>query len=236
MLLADLAPERKSQNQPHDAHNATRVLCLVLSDPRRMDLGNSESVVDGLPAADETAETESHQRPRFRRTGGLGLRSAVRCAPAAYWASWADTNTQHTLTHIETHNTHTQKHTHTLNTHTHRRPSPCHPQHQLEAHFCAYQCSATQGFRSGTRSSSSMHEVSGSTYPDPWTWTHFELGHCVTTMGLQHRNWCYVVLCCVVLCCGVVWCGVSWCVVVCRAWCVVVSVAILAQDSACAQF
>ena len=31
MRLADLAPERKSQSQPH---NATRVLCLVLSDPR----------------------------------------------------------------------------------------------------------------------------------------------------------------------------------------------------------
>ena len=48
-------------------------------------------LLDGLPAAEETTETESHQLATLpMRMGGLGLRSAVRCAPAAYWASWAD--------------------------------------------------------------------------------------------------------------------------------------------------
>ena len=31
-----------------------------------------------------------HSEPSLLRLGGLGLRSAVRVAPAAYWASWAD--------------------------------------------------------------------------------------------------------------------------------------------------
>ena len=48
-------------------------------------------LLDGLPAADETAETESHQLATLpMRMGGLGLRSAARCAPTACWASWAD--------------------------------------------------------------------------------------------------------------------------------------------------
>ena len=55
------------------------------------DPGSTKVLLDGLPAADETIETESHQLATLpMRMGGLGLRSAVRCAPAAYWASWAD--------------------------------------------------------------------------------------------------------------------------------------------------
>ena len=47
-------------------------------------------LLDKLPA-DETTETESHQLATLPMwMGGLGLRSVVRCAPSAYWASWAD--------------------------------------------------------------------------------------------------------------------------------------------------
>ena len=46
-------------------------------------------LLDGLPAGDEVAEIQELATLPMRM-GGLGLRSAVRCAPAAYWASWAD--------------------------------------------------------------------------------------------------------------------------------------------------
>ena len=45
----------------------------------------AQILLDGVPA---TSEVESQQLSTLpMRTGGLGLRSAVRCAPAAYWAS-----------------------------------------------------------------------------------------------------------------------------------------------------
>ena len=40
----------------------------------------AKTLLDGVPAANEAE----------MRMGGLGLRSAARCAPTAYWASWAD--------------------------------------------------------------------------------------------------------------------------------------------------
>ena len=81
------APERKSRSQPHDA---PRVVCFVLSDPRRRDLGNSEGVVGWNPSS-RRAETENHQLAMLpMRMGGPGLRSSLRCTPAAHWATWDD--------------------------------------------------------------------------------------------------------------------------------------------------
>ena len=77
--LADLAPKRKSQSQPYDAHNATRVLCLVLSDTRRRDLGCSEGVAGRIPSRRDNRDRESSTGHDSDADGGLGLRSAVRC-------------------------------------------------------------------------------------------------------------------------------------------------------------
>ena len=41
-----------------------------------------------VPAEDEEEARNISTLPM--RMGGLGLRSAERCAPAAFWASWAD--------------------------------------------------------------------------------------------------------------------------------------------------
>ena len=44
-------------------------------------------LLDGLPQGNAVAQQLAALPMRM---GGLGLRSAARCAPAAYWASWAD--------------------------------------------------------------------------------------------------------------------------------------------------
>ena len=47
----------------------------------------ARALLGGIPQEDE----EARQRATLpMRMGGLGLRSAARCAPAAFWASWAD--------------------------------------------------------------------------------------------------------------------------------------------------
>ena len=45
-------------------------------------------LLDGIPEGEEDESRQLATLPM--RMGGLGLRSAVRCAPAAYWASWSD--------------------------------------------------------------------------------------------------------------------------------------------------
>ena len=48
----------------------------------------AKALLNGVPS---DAEPEAKQLSSLpMRQGGLGLRSAERCAPAAYWASWAD--------------------------------------------------------------------------------------------------------------------------------------------------
>ena len=47
-----------------------------------------KALLDGIPAHEEEDSRQLATLPM--RMGGLGLRSAVRCAPAAYWASWSD--------------------------------------------------------------------------------------------------------------------------------------------------
>ena len=45
-------------------------------------------LLDGFPEGDEDESRQLAMLPM--RMGGLGLRAAVRCAPAAYCASWSD--------------------------------------------------------------------------------------------------------------------------------------------------
>ena len=48
----------------------------------------ARTLLDGVPEANEAESQQLSTLPM--RMGGLGLRSAARCAQAAYWASWAD--------------------------------------------------------------------------------------------------------------------------------------------------
>ena len=48
----------------------------------------AKTLLDGVPEANEAESQQLSTLPM--RMGGLGLRSGTRCAPAAYWASWAD--------------------------------------------------------------------------------------------------------------------------------------------------
>ena len=48
----------------------------------------AEGLLNGVPSDAEPEVKQLSSLPM--RLGGLGLRSAERCAPAAYWASWAD--------------------------------------------------------------------------------------------------------------------------------------------------
>ena len=79
--MADPPPERKPEGQSHDAHNATG----GFGDDGMW--ATVKVLLDGIP---EGEEHESRQLATLPMMGGLGLRFAVRCAPAAYWASWSD--------------------------------------------------------------------------------------------------------------------------------------------------
>ena len=48
------------------------------------------AIMHGLPGSDVEVEEARRVATLPMRMGGLGLRSATRCAEAAYWASWAD--------------------------------------------------------------------------------------------------------------------------------------------------
>ena len=48
----------------------------------------AKSLLQGIPSHEEVESRSLSTLPM--RMGGLGLRSAERCAPAAYWASWSD--------------------------------------------------------------------------------------------------------------------------------------------------
>ena len=96
VCLAASAPKRKPSGQPHHAHHApecfrlrtavrTTRACGTLpkpcwmESPKRMRQMPDGQLLSTLPM----------------RMGGLGLQSTARCAPAAHWASWAD-SPQHT--------------------------------------------------------------------------------------------------------------------------------------------
>ena len=79
--------------------SARSAVCLAASAPKRKQtLGRTtpcapwpegmwdtaKTLLDGVPEANKAVSTLP------MRMGGLGLRSTTRCAPAAYWASWAD--------------------------------------------------------------------------------------------------------------------------------------------------
>ena len=49
-----------------------------------------KSLLGGLPGEPQEKEDACRLATLPMRMGGLGLRSATRMAPAAYWASWAD--------------------------------------------------------------------------------------------------------------------------------------------------
>ena len=49
-----------------------------------------ETLLGGLPGSTQEGDTAKKLSTLPLRLGGLGLRSAERTAPAAYWASWAD--------------------------------------------------------------------------------------------------------------------------------------------------
>ena len=49
-----------------------------------------ESVLGGIPRDGQQQETAHRLASLPMRLGGLGIRSAARMAPSAYWASWAD--------------------------------------------------------------------------------------------------------------------------------------------------
>ena len=48
------------------------------------------TLLGGIPGGDQEKEDARRLATLPMRMGGLGLRSAARMAPAAYWASWAD--------------------------------------------------------------------------------------------------------------------------------------------------
>ena len=76
--MADTASERQPEGKPHNAHDATKLLHCAYCSAHDEGIWNSQGLV-GRPLATLPM-----------RMGGLGLRLAVRCAPAAFWASWAD--------------------------------------------------------------------------------------------------------------------------------------------------
>ena len=79
--LADLAPERKSQSQPHDAHNAPGSSASYCQTHDEGIWATAKVLLDGLPAADETAETEWPLLATLpMRMGGLGLRCPLTLA------------------------------------------------------------------------------------------------------------------------------------------------------------
>ena len=49
-----------------------------------------EAVLGGVPGSSEQKATAHEIMSLPMRLGGLGLRSAERMRPAAFWASWAD--------------------------------------------------------------------------------------------------------------------------------------------------
>ena len=55
-----------------------------------MSLEHSSGPVGHLPGTEEAIQDAKRVASLPMRMGGLGLRSAVRGADAAYWASWAD--------------------------------------------------------------------------------------------------------------------------------------------------
>ena len=84
-----------SSAQGHDANT-----CCALShhdsaqdDARGHDLGmqrTMEALLGRIPGSPAQVEMAQHITILPMRMGGLGLRSAMRTAPGAYWASWAD--------------------------------------------------------------------------------------------------------------------------------------------------
>ena len=78
-----LFAERQPEGKPHNAHDTTSC-CAACDSAHDEGIQNSQGLV-GHP------ERETQQLATLpMRMGGLGLRSAVRCAPAAFWASWSD--------------------------------------------------------------------------------------------------------------------------------------------------
>ena len=90
MCLADFVAERKSTRKSFHPNNAAQCVREVRSRTRRGHLVNCQSAFQRGPKSEQELTDAAQVASLPMRMGGLGLRSAQRCAHAAYWASWAD--------------------------------------------------------------------------------------------------------------------------------------------------
>ena len=86
-VFGSYCSKAQTRGEPHHAHHAPECFSCVLPRARQGHLGHCQNLVGWSPKAN--AE-DSQQLSTFLMMGGLGLRSAVKCAPAVYCASWAD--------------------------------------------------------------------------------------------------------------------------------------------------
>ena len=86
--MAALGPKRESSRQPHHAHDATVPVSGLLSRPRCWNMAHSKGALREHSQRQGSGGAQLSTLPM--RMGGLGLRSAERLAPVAFWASWAD--------------------------------------------------------------------------------------------------------------------------------------------------
>ena len=88
VCLADTVAERQPSGEPHHENDAPEFVGSLLCGPRRRHLVNNQRVVGRGP---DECEEEAHALAMLpMRMGGVGLRSAVRCVPSAFWALWAN--------------------------------------------------------------------------------------------------------------------------------------------------
>ena len=73
-------------SDPHGARFAVRMADGACCSAHDEGIWNTAKVLLDVHPEGETQQLATLPM----RMGGLGLRSAVRCAPAAFWASWAD--------------------------------------------------------------------------------------------------------------------------------------------------
>ena len=87
--MAIVVAQRQPPGQPHVAHASSKPVWQVRTRPRRRHLGNRGGPSSTSPWRSRGTEFCARDRHPANE-GGLGLRSATRCAVAAYFASWAD--------------------------------------------------------------------------------------------------------------------------------------------------
>ena len=88
MFVAGAPPVRRALMSSSVAHGSTTV-CTRCAWARFWDAAHDGSIVR-IPQSSTQVEMARNITTLPMRTGGLGLRSAVRTAPGAFWASWAD--------------------------------------------------------------------------------------------------------------------------------------------------